>query len=486
MSSQQPYYGQQPPQDYGGPPPPGAPPGNYPPQGAPIPSAPYQYPPGLAPGQAPGQAPYQQPVQPPYGYQSAPPPQPGAQTGQYQYPQAPQGAPYGQQLPPNVAYAPYGQQPPPPPPPGQYAAQPPYGQPSAGYGQAPPPHGYPPQGQQQWPGFGAPAVQAAPASPGYDIAQKAWAQPVNTSSDAEALRRAMKGMGCDEKALIRVLTSPQYANPWAMLQLVQDYNTRFLRNLEEDIKGETRGLLETALLALMRGPLGHDAYVLDKALNRLGTDEEALMDVLLNRSNADLRAITAEYKRVTQRDLLVDIKDDVDEALFRLCSMLLAANRAEDAAPVLAHEIDAKVTELQRATEGMIGANAVAVVQIFASSNAAQINAMAEAYQRKYHRPLADVIEKEFRGGMEDALLRMLTSAQNRAEYDAFRLREALTKRKDKLVINRVVSLYWDLPRLEAAKQAYQRKFNANFAKEVKALLKGDLEDVILAMIREK
>ncbi|KAK4238409.1 hypothetical protein C8A03DRAFT_33547 [Achaetomium macrosporum] len=476
MSSQQPYYGQQPPQGYSAPPPAGGPPAGYP-QGSPNPGAPYQYPPGPAPGQAPGQTPYQQP----YGYQAPPP---GAQPGQYQYPpQAPQGAPHGQQPPPNAPYAPYGQQPPPPS--GQYGAQPPYGQPAAGYGHAPPSQGYPAQGPQ-WQGYSVPSVQPAPASPGYDIAQKAWAQPVNTSSDAEALRRAMKGMGCDEKALIRVLTSPQYANPWAMLQLVQDYNTRFLRSLEEDIKSETRSGLETALLALMRGPLGHDVHVLDKSLNRMGTDEAALMDVLLNRSNADLRAITAEYKRVTQRDLLVDIKDDVDEALFRLCSMVLAANRAEDTAPVLAHEIDAKVTELQRATEGMIGANAVAVAQIFATSNASQIAAMADAYQRKYHRLLAEVIEKEFRGDMEDALLRMLTAAQNRAESDAFRLREALTKRKDKLFINRVVSLYSDLPRLEAAKQAYRKRFNVSLAKEVKDLLKGDLEDVILAMIREK
>jgi annexin A7/11 len=329
-------------------------------------------------------------------------------------------------------------------------------------------------------------VQPTPASPGYDPAQKAWAQPVNTSSDVEALRRAMKGMGCDEKALIRVFTSPQYSNPWAMQQLVQDYNSRFIRSLEKDIESETRSGLETALLALMRGPLGHDAYLLDKALNRMGTDEDALMDVLLNRSNADLRAITAEYKRVTQRDLLTDIKNDVDDSLFRLCSMLLAANRAEDAAPVLPHEIDQKVTELQRATEGMIGANAVSVAQIFASSNASQINAIAEAYQRKYHRSLQEVIEKEFRGDMEDALLRMLTAGQNRAWSDAFRLREALTKRKNKLFINRVVSLYWDLPRLQAAKDAYKKRFNVTLAKEVKDLLKGDLEDVILAMIREK
>lgn len=527
MSSQQPYYGQQqPPQGYGAPPPGGQPSGYA--QAPPNPQAPYgqQYPPQ---GQAPGQAPYQ-----PYpGYQA--PPQGAQPAGQYQTPPPgqypnqpyPQSAPYGQQPPQNYGQppppnAPYGQQPPPtgpygqqapppqgqygaqpppqgqygaqpPPPAGQFGAQPPYGQPQPGYGQQPPPQGYPAQGQQwQQPpphgaaGYAAPPVQPTPASQGYDPAQKAWVQPVNTSSDAEALRRAMKGMGCDEKALIRVLTSPQYANPWAMQQLVNDYNSRFIRNLKEDIESETRGGLETALLALLRGPLGHDVYSLNKALNRLGTDEETLMDVLLNRSNADMRAIVAEYKRVTGRPLAVDIKDDVDDTLFRLCSMVLAATRAEDAAPVVAHEIDQKVTELQRATEGMIGANAVSVAQIFASSNASQINALAEAYERKYHRSLQDVIEKEFRGDMEDALLRMLAAGRDRASADAVRLREALTKGKDKLFINRVVSLYWDPPRLEAAKAAYRKKFRVAIGKEVKDLLKGDLEDAMLALLKEK
>jgi annexin A7/11 len=329
-------------------------------------------------------------------------------------------------------------------------------------------------------------VQPTPASQGYDPAQKAWVQPVNTATDVEALRKAMKGMGCDERAMIRVFSSPQYSNPWAMAQLVQSYNSRFIRNLEEDIKSETRSGLETALLAIIRGPLSNDVQILIKSLDRMGTDEDALMDVLLNRSNADIRAITAEYKRVRNKDLLVDIKDDVDDTLFRMYSMILAANRAEDAAPVLAHEIDQKVTELQRATEGMIGANAVSVAQIFVSSNASQINAMADAYQRKYHRTLQEVIEKEFRGDMEDVLLRMLTASQNRAWSDAFRLREALTKRKDRLFINRVASLYWDLPRLEAAKDAYRKKFGTALAKDVRDLLKGDLEDVILALLREK
>ncbi|PKS08141.1 hypothetical protein jhhlp_005416 [Lomentospora prolificans] len=523
--SQPPYYGQQPHQGYGAPPPQGAPPAGYP-GSSPNPGAPYQYPPS---GQTPGQA-QQGSYQQPYGYNAPPPGAPLA--GQYQSPPPqpqglyqnqqhqqppPQNAPYGQYPPQNPPYgqappqgAPYGQPPQQnapygqaPPPQGQYAAPPAgYGQPPQGYPQQhQPPQSYPHQHQpppnQQWqqpPLHGAPGagyggynapVQPTPASQGYDPAQKAWAQPVNTSNDVETLRKAMKGMGCDEKALIKVLTKPQYSNPWAMAQLVQDYNSRFIRNLADDIKSETRSGLEMALLALLRGPLGNDVYVLDKSLNRMGTDEEALMDVMLSRSNADIRAIAAEYKRVKNKDLLVDIKEDVDGTLLRMYSMILSATRAEDAAPVLPHEIDQKVTELQRATEGMIGSNAIAVAQIFVSSNAAQIDAMANAYQRKYHRSLQEVIEKEFRGDMEDALLRMLTAGQDRARSDALRLRESLTKRNDKRLINLVVSLYWDRPRLDAAKEAYQKRYGIALAKEVKDLLKGDLEDVILALLGE-
>ncbi|EXK28995.1 hypothetical protein FOMG_14843 [Fusarium oxysporum f. sp. melonis 26406] len=470
--------------------------------------------PGYPGQQQPGQGYYQPPPgqQPPYGYQQQGPPggqpnqpyppagqqyPPSGQQGQYQqhsqgYPQQP---PYGQQAPGHQA--PYGQQPPPAPygqgqyPPQQYGGpqqgQPPY----PGQQQQQPP--YPGQQWHQQPGqqqYGGPPVNVppTPASPGYDPAQKAWVKPVDTAADVEALRKAMKGMGCDEKALIRVLVSPKYADPWTMAQLVRDYNSRFMRDLAKDIESETRGDFETCLLALIRGPLENDAQNLSKALNRAGTDEDALNDVLLCRSNADIRAITAEYKRFRGKELLVDIKEDVDDTLYRLYSMVLAARRAEDNAPVIPHEIDQKITELQRATEGTIGANAVSVAQIFTSSNDAQVRAMNDAYQHKYHRRLESVIEKEFRGDMEDVLLRILYHAQDRARSDAGRLSMPLNKsmRKDRLFINRLVSLYWDQGRLYQTKQAYKPVTGATLSGNIKSVLSGDYKDFALALIGEK
>ncbi|PTB63317.1 Annexin [Trichoderma citrinoviride] len=439
-----------------------------------------------------------------YGYGSPPPqhqgqqypggPPPPSQSpqpppGQYQYPPSAGPQYQGHPSPPPGQQPPYGQQYP------QPYSQPP-GYPQPGYPQqqygGPAQPGYPPTqppGQQQHPYYGAP-VPSTPASPGYDVSQRNPMQRIDTSADIEVLRKAMKGMGCDERALVRVFASPKYQHPLAMQQLRDDYDARFVRDLDGDIKGETKGEFEDVLLALLRGPLAHDVFTLVKALDRAGTDEDALMDVLLCRSNADISAIVAEFRHVTGRNLIDVIKDDVDTNLFRLYSMVLSATRAEDAVPVVPADVEAKVTELQRATEGTVGANTVAVAQILTSANAAQLRAMSAAYQNKYHRSLQDVIEREFRGDMEDALLRILTSAtgdSGKVDVDWLRAPLMKTMKKHSLFIYRALRLYWgDRARLQAAQMAHQRYYHKTLGAQLKELLSGDYEQLMIALIGEK
>ncbi|KAL6856356.1 calpactin I heavy chain, calcium ion binding-like protein [Trichoderma novae-zelandiae] len=478
MSSQHPPYPPQPPY------------GSQFPQGFPNPNPPY-YGYGSPPPVLQGQ-PY--PGGPPPSQSAQPPP------GQYQYPQ-PAGPQY--QGPPPGQQPPYGQQYP-----QQYAQPPGYPQPGyppqqyGGPAQQPPQQwqqqqqqqqpGYPPahpQAPGQHPYYNAP-VRPTPASPGYDVSQRLSLQRIDTSADMEVLRKAMKGMGCDERALIRVFASPKYQHPLALQQLRDDYDARFVRDLDSDIKGETKGEFEDVLLAMVRGPLAHDVFTLVKALDRAGTDEEALMDVLLCRSNADISAIIAEFRHTAGRNLIDVIKDDVDDNLFRLYSMVLSATRAEDAAPVVPADVEAKVTELQRATEGTVGANTIAVAQILTSANAAQLRAISDAYQKKYHRSLQDVIEREFRGDMEDALLRILTSAtgdSGKVDVDGLRAPLMKTMKKHGIFIYRALRLYWgDKSRLQAAQMAHQRFYHKTLGVQLKELLSGDYENLMVALIGEK
>ncbi|PNP47905.1 hypothetical protein TGAMA5MH_00957 [Trichoderma gamsii] len=326
-------------------------------------------------------------------------------------------------------------------------------------------------------------IEATPASPGYDIAQTLMMQRIDTSADAGALLTAMLGSGCDAHALVRIFSSPQYRHPYAFQQLRNDYRDWFKRDLEKDIKGKTQGDFQDALVALARGPLDHDVSTLDKALQQRPIDEEALMGVLLCRSNADIMAITSQYRHTKGKDLLTTVKDKMDERRFPLYRNVISATRAEDAAAVNPADIDYQITELQRGIEE----NGLVVTEILTSANNAQLRAMCIAYRQKYHRSLQEAIVAEFLGSEEHALLQMLTSVtgeNGKADADALRepLRDPLNNKR--AITYRVLRVYWgDRARLSKAQAAYQSSYHRPLVTDLEHSLDGDYGNLMSALI---
>ncbi|WP_265325779.1 annexin, partial [Escherichia coli] len=68
------------------------------------------------------------------------------------------------------------------------------------------------------------------------------------AGDAEALRKAMKGLGTDEDTIVDVLTS---CNSDQRQLLYQQYNRAYDRDLTKDLKKELSGNLEDIIMALM-------------------------------------------------------------------------------------------------------------------------------------------------------------------------------------------------------------------------------------------
>ncbi|KAG8625275.1 hypothetical protein KVT40_007026 [Elsinoe batatas] len=430
-----------------------------------------------------------------YGNQGYPPPQgPPPQQNQYVGPPPGQyGAPQGGYPPPQGA--PYGH-----PPPGQYGAPPPqqpYGGQQPGYGQPPPPanqgyYGQAGPGAPQHGGYGAPpgpppgSYGQPPASGGYP------AQPslgygqmpfVDCSYQAKEARSAMKGMGTDEKRLIAALVNLDAAQ----INGVNEYFKKTLkRDLESDIKSETSSYFEEGLVAIARGPLVQDAHNLRNALKGLGTKEAVLNDVVLSRSNADLNAIKQIYPRLFQgASVESDVKGDLSLKTERLFTMVLAARRNEESAPVMPQQIDQDVQELYRATEGQRGADQITVCSIFSNRSDGQLRAISQAYKQKYHRSLEEVIKKEFSGHMEDALLFMLNSASDRAKHDADQL-EATMKgmgTKDSLLVQRLVRIHWDKQRMAQAKAAYKHFYKQDLARRVEGETSGDFKKLVVALV---
>ncbi|KAI9799924.1 MAG: hypothetical protein M1825_004295 [Sarcosagium campestre] len=442
------------------------------------------------------------PTPPPQGYHQQaygpPPSQPTHPNGQTPYAYPPQAhsqyLQYQQSVPPPDSQ--YG-------PPGQYLAQGQYGNvasvgihqapyggaapysSSVPYGHAPPPHQQPlgatyapqPSGQQQL--GGGDYFPPTPPSLGYIPSQVVqW----DGTQDAQLLHKAMKGFGTNEATLIAILSK---RDPLQMAQIRRRYAELYSGTLESRIANETSGYFRECLLALVRGPLDQDAYNVSRAVKGLGTKENLLNDVLLSRSNADLNAIKQRFLEIQGSPLERKVSEDLSAKTERLFAMVLAAQRAEESAPVVPQQIDHDVRELQKATEGRHGTDQLTVCHILCSKSDGQLRAVANVYRSAYHRNLEDVIKKEFSGHMEDALLMILRGGVDRAMRDATLLEKAMAGAgtKDDLLVNRVVRFHWDRNHMSQVKGAYRHKYGKELSSRIKGETHGDYEKILLACI---
>ncbi|KAF2030933.1 Annexin, partial [Setomelanomma holmii] len=353
---------------------------------------------------------------------------------------------------------------------GQYGAPPPQGQ----YG-APPPgqYGAPP------PGGGLGGVPTQP-SLGYGPQRTA---NIDVTQDVEKIRKAMKGFGTDEKVLISVMTKK---DPLQIETVRTQYNQRLLRNLISDLEKETSGYFEKGLVEIARGPLESDCYNLMEAMKGMGTKEVVLDDVLIGRSNADINAIKQKYQELFKRTLEADLKSDLSAGTEQMYMMIIAARRNEDSHPVNPQEIEQAVTELQNGMGGFVGKNIAQVCQIFTSKNDAQLKAIAQSYQQRFHKSLDTQIKSAFSGHMEDALRLLLGRAVNRAEAEAVRLEDSMAGlgTKDNLLVQRVVRCHWDQHFMNAVSAEFKRVYKKDLVKRIEGETRGDYEKLMVACVK--
>lgn len=306
---------------------------------------------------------------------------------------------------------------------------------------------------------------------------------IDTSRDADALRSSMKGFGTKETPLIQTLVRIPSAP--VMLSVRQTFHARHKRDLLADIHSETSGYFRETLEALARGPLAQDIHVLHDAIKGPGTNETALNDVLLARSNADISALKLAYQRAHNRDLAADVKGELSMKTERLFAMVLAARRAEDSAPVDPHRLDADVRDMHAAMEGRVGTDSLAVCAVFSERSDGQLRALSQEFARRFQIPLARVVEKEFSGHMREALLRMLACAEDRAMADAVGLEEAMkgAGTKDRLLLNRLVRIHWLQGHMGQVKGAYRHRFKTELAARVRGETSGHYRDALIALV---
>ncbi|KAF8333526.1 uncharacterized protein EI90DRAFT_3121868 [Cantharellus anzutake] len=444
------------------------------------PGAPYGYPPPGVPG-----APFPYGYYPPYGgppYPNVPPyPQPGLAATQPGFPGSPSPS------------APH----PGAPPPGAYpggAPQPYGGHPSNVF--------YPPQPASfPQPGAYSPVTYLGVAIPQYQV----WfTQPPPVQgyqAEVQKMRKATKGFGTDDKAVISVLIS---LDAIQMDEFARAYQSTMGDNLVELLKKETSGKFEFALVGLAEGPLKWDVILLEMALHGLGTNETLLNELVLDRTNAELHILKAAYERKTGKKLEQAVADDLSLDTRKLFSIVLVGNRDETDFPNPhdpnhlyrpdENRIKQDVAAIQRFYRG--DGDSIPVCNIILNSSRTHLAAVDAGVLHATQRTLHHIILDKFSGHTERALLYVLAGCTITAgsgahgylhgiERDAELISEAMRGigTKDEQLTWRIVRNHWNKARFEAIKTAFIRKDDKTLAARVKSETSGSYRDLLLAII---
>ncbi|XP_078284494.1 annexin A5-like [Rhinoraja longicauda] len=222
-----------------------------------------------------------------------------------------------------------------------------------------------------------------------------------------------------------------------------------------------------------------DAEILHKAMKGFGTDEDIILDLLTQRSNAQRQDIILGYKTVIGKDLVDDLKSELSGTFESLIvALLLPPDR-----------YDAK--ELHDAIKGA-GTSEDVLVEILASRDNDEIHQIVKAYKEDFESDLEEDLNSDTSGYFERVLISLVQGNRSdeeadpsQAEEDAKALYEAGENAwgTDE---ERFISIICSKSALHllAVFDAYQKINDIDLQDSIGSECSGNLQRVMLAIVK--
>ncbi|KAJ3037379.1 hypothetical protein HDV00_001745 [Rhizophlyctis rosea] len=304
-------------------------------------------------------------------------------------------------------------------------------------------------------------------------------QPAEAERDCKTLRAAMKGLGTDEDAIIHVLcnrTAEQCE------QLVTAYKAHLGRDLEKDLEKECSGKFKHVMTLLLYAQPKLDAVFLEKAMKGLGTDEDALIEILTGRTNTEINDIKAAYQFLYNKDLEKEVKSETSGHFAKLLTATLQGARDNQQAN---WNVQDDVDALYKAGIGKVGTDESVFISILVTRPVPHLRQVFEAYYDKHNEEIEESIKKEFSGDVEKALLSLVASIRSRSWWIASLFEKSMAglgTRDHQLI--RLTVRHRDADVMKEIKQAYQQQFGKDLYHRVQGETSGDYRKALQAIIK--
>ena len=302
------------------------------------------------------------------------------------------------------------------------------------------------------------------------------------NKDAEEMRKAMKGLGTDDKVLIDITGKRTHRE---RMKIRQAYKTMYGRDLMEDFSSDLSGNYKKTMLALFTDPIEYDADSLYQAMKGLGTDEDTLIEILASRPGWYINKIKKKYKEKYKKELEDDIKGDTSGNFRKLLISLLQCNRSTNQTPDK-DECEKIANELYKAGEKKLGTDEPVFNKYFSLSSPHELLVISREYHKLTGNLLTKAIDKEFSGDIKKLLKTILYAQISPSEYFATRINNAVKGLgTNEAILTRIIVTRNEID-LPLMKQYYKQLYGKDMVKDIEGDVSGDYKKLLLALCNKE
>ncbi|KAJ3191487.1 hypothetical protein HK101_007669 [Irineochytrium annulatum] len=237
--------------------------------------------------------------------------------------------------------------------------------------------------------------------------------PAKLREEILSIAAALRNLKKEDVAVIHLL-SQKTAQQLAELVVACKENVG--RGLVELVTFETSGHVRRLIKGMVTDPIEYDADALEEAMKGIGCNEAELIEILVDRTNADIEAIKMCYERKYKKNLEQTVQGEVKGYLRALFTIVLQASRDEGDGT---SDVAADVEALYAAGVGRPGTDEMAFITLLMQKNCVHLRKVFVEYKVKYGDTMCAVVRKEFKGDLETAILGLVMSIENKPHYVA-------------------------------------------------------------------
>jgi len=302
----------------------------------------------------------------------------------------------------------------------------------------------------------------------------------NPQAVSVVLRKAMQGLGTDEQAIIKALTS---INTEQRQELADVYKGMYGRDLVEEFKSELSGHFKKIILALMMSKYSFLASEMRNAMKGLGTNESTLIEILTSLDNEEIAALNFCYNVDFDRLLEQDLASETSGDFKHLLALLAHAVRDEQGVP---NDELARTSAVKLIQAGVMqwGTDEDVFNRIFCKLSHSQLCLVFAAYQTITGKTIEETIESEMSGDFKRGLLALVQVARSKVDYLATRLYDSMKGLgTNESTLTRIIVTTCE-ENLVEIKHRFLAKYGQPLAQFVEDDCSGDYKRTLLALIK--